>query len=931
MKKFFIPGLFFLFLSNLINAQYSFIKVLGRTDQDLFSSMDETIDGGIIFGGNYLNNYSITRCNFLADTIWTKYAPLISNVTLSNMCALEDGRFAFAGTRDGLSAEAAVVVSDSIGGFSDAAYFYGDDSWSFTGLGVYAMPDSGVLLSIYDDGFTCSNVVWFYSLDQNLNLIRDEGFSVCDAELAYSHGFNRETGIMNFIRFRYYEQDTAGNWYDDVPEIISVDTNWSRLLDTLYFNTNKFSGISEVSDSGSVIYGYKDTLGTREIYLLRIDKTGRVKWERSFGTNYDDYVNDVIETNDHGFVILTTKYYPGTYIGEDLVFYKTDSLGQVQFSNTYGSTGNEYANAMKKKKDGSLLILGKTNGFGQKVNMVIQLDSVGNFTSDYTINSSASHYCTGDTATLSVTPPAMNYLWSNGETTQTIKVTATGNYELTVTDSSGLQHPVAFHAVYFDSIPDATILNVSPVSFCEGFNAALTTRHGTGNNYEWFYNGNPVDTIYYRNFNALNSGTYFVIVSNICGSDTSNTVTVIKHQNPLQPQVTTFPSNHECFPSTIKLNTNSSGATIHWKWYGHDVTGDTLLLSQPGNYYINVQAVDSYGCVSPVQYNVRATIDSIPIVSSTPGTMTVCTPGSTIIPYTTSAAFGSFYLLRNDTMIVSSSYLPNYYATTTATYSIVMSNMCGSDTASVLASAYPKPVIQIFPPVVEICSGNPVMVTCTTPGLYQWITGWTSTPNDPTTQSFLITTNGYYQLRLTDSTTGCKSFKTIFVDTLPATVPVLNPMPDTVLCPGHSITLTPGDFISYLWSNGSDNSTFFISNTGIADTLSLTVTVIDTTNCASTDTINVILDICAFANEIIPDRLSVYPNPSAGEITFELKNDQKEISTLDLISLDGRLVKQFEFVRDRLVLNASEFSSDNYIYILKTGNESIRGVIGFVK
>ncbi len=932
MKKYFIAGLFFLLLSNFCIAQNSFIKVLGRSDQDIFSTMDETIDGGIVFGGKFSNDYSITRCNYLADTIWTKYPPQLANVTLTNMCALDDGRFAFAGTRNGIyDPEAAVVLTDSIGGFSNDAYFYGDDSWSYTGYSVFAMADSGVMLSAYDDGYTCSNVFWFFSLDRDLNSIRKDGIGVCDAELAYSHGFNRNTKLMNFIRFRYYEMDTAGNWYDDVPEVISLDLNWSRRLDTLYFNNKKFSGISEVSDSGAVVYGYKDTLGSKEVYLMRIDKSGTIKWERSFGTNYDDYVDDVIETNDHGFAILTTKFYPGTNVGDDLVFYKTDSLGQVQFSSTYGSTGNEYANVMKKKRDGSLLILGKTNGFGQKVNMVIQLDSIGNFNSDYTINSSTSHYCIGDTAVLSVSPTAINYLWSTGETTQTIKVTTTGNYELTVTDSTGLQHPVAFHAVYFDSIPDATILNSSPVSFCEGFNAGLTTAQGTGNTYQWFYNGNPVDTIYYRNFNALNSGTYFVVVSNTCGSDTSDTVTVVRHLNPLQPQVTISPSNRVCFPSTIQLTTNSSGATIHWKWYGHDIIGDTLLLNLPGNYFINVQAIDSFGCVSPIQYNARATIDSIPVITSTPATLTVCTPGSTSIPYLTSASFGSFYLFRNDTLIVSSSYLTNYYATTNATYSIVMSNMCGSDTSKVISTAFPKPVIQIFPPVVEVCSGNPVLVTCTTPGLYRWYSGWTQTPNDPITQSYLISTKGYYQLQVTDTLTGCKSYKTIYADSLNAGVPVLNPMPDTVLCPGNSLTLIPGDFISYLWSNGSDNSTFFLSHSGVADTISLMVTVIDTSNCTATDTINVILDLCSSVNEIASNQLSVYPNPSAGDVIFELKSNRNEKSVLYLFSLDGRLIKQIDFVKNRIVINAAEFPSDCYIYSLKNGNKRIRGIVSFVK
>ena len=66
MKKILSAVILFFIVSGFSSAQNSFIKVLGRNLQDVYSDMEETNDNGIIFGGTFYGDYYLTRCDSTA-------------------------------------------------------------------------------------------------------------------------------------------------------------------------------------------------------------------------------------------------------------------------------------------------------------------------------------------------------------------------------------------------------------------------------------------------------------------------------------------------------------------------------------------------------------------------------------------------------------------------------------------------------------------------------------------------------------------------------------------------------------------------------------------------------------------------------------------------------------------------------------------------
>jgi hypothetical protein len=115
------------------------------------------------------------------------------------------------------------------------------------------------------------------------------------------------------------------------------------------------------------------------------------------------------------------------------------------------------------------------------------------------LTSSNPTICAGSSVTLTATPgggdpaivggnPVYTYLWSTGETTQSINVTTAGNYTVSVNDQSD-QSATAGCGAITQSIPMTVTTPVAPsappVTICTG-NTATLTASAPGGPYHWY-------------------------------------------------------------------------------------------------------------------------------------------------------------------------------------------------------------------------------------------------------------------------------------------------------------------------------------------------------------------------------------------------------------------------------------------------------------
>ncbi|BAV06199.1 gliding motility-associated C-terminal domain-containing protein [Filimonas lacunae] len=120
-------------------------------------------------------------------------------------------------------------------------------------------------------------------------------------------------------------------------------------------------------------------------------------------------------------------------------------------------------------------------------------------------------------------------------------------------------------------------------------------------------------------------------------------------------------------------------------------------------------------------------------------------------------------------------------------------------------------------------------------------------------------TSGVYRDTFKNSN-NCDSIRTLVLSVEPRAVPLLGP--DTTLCTGSSATLYPGSFKSYLWQNGSTDSTLTITKGGL-----YTVTVAN--NCGTESASRLVLET----------ECNIY-FPSAFTPNKDGRNDEFKILTL---------------------------------------------------
>ena len=120
----------------------------------------------------------------------------------------------------------------------------------------------------------------------------------------------------------------------------------------------------------------------------------------------------------------------------------------------------------------------------------------------------------------------------------------------------------------------------------------------------------------------------------------------------------------------------------------------------------------------------------------------------------------------------------------------------------------------------SFCSGDSVRLN---PGFY-YSYFW----SDSSTQNHLVVTDpGVYSLRVTDYF-GCPNHDTITVTE--NLLPAVNLGTDTLLCRNTSIILDPGNFQSYQWQDGTNDSIFIPVYSGV-HTVIISVLVSDSANC----------------------------------------------------------------------------------------------------
>lgn len=123
-------------------------------------------------------------------------------------------------------------------------------------------------------------------------------------------------------------------------------------------------------------------------------------------------------------------------------------------------------------------------------------------------------FCQGGNVVLDASFGYTSYLWNNGATTQTIQVSNSGTYSVTVGSSNGCTGSSANAAT-------VTVYALPPIPVISNNNSVLST--GTASAYQWYKDSVIITGETAQTYSVTQNGYYTVVVTNTAGcSSTSN-------------------------------------------------------------------------------------------------------------------------------------------------------------------------------------------------------------------------------------------------------------------------------------------------------------------------------------------------------------------------------------------------------------------------
>lgn len=390
------------------------------------------------------------------------------------------------------------------------------------------------------------------------------------------------------------------------------------------------------------------------------------------------------------------------------------------------------------------------------------------------------------------------YQWSSGGNAQTLTVSTSGNYGVTVTDQNGCTGTSNFQVT---ELAPVTPSISGDAALCSGQTSATITASGGYTSYTWSNGANQ------QEITVQAGGTYSVTVvdGDGCSGSTSFTVTA-----NAPPGLSISGNAQYCQGASTTLTATSGLSSYLWSTGS---TGPALTVNAPGSY--SLTATDAAGCTAEQSVTVTENPNPVPDIA---GVLQICPGGGT----TLNSGIGSVsYQWSNGAST------PAIAVTAAGNYSLTVTdaNGCvGTDAVTVIQVPQLTPAIT---GALAYCAGNNTQLDAG-PGYASY--AWSNSAN---TQQITVTSPGNYAVTVTDAN-GCSGQTSVSVIERPLPVPQI--AGNLEYCEGSSTSLSStGTFASYNWSTGASSQSISLNNPG---NIGLTVT--DAFGCTGLTSVQVV-------------------------------------------------------------------------------------------
>lgn len=140
-------------------------------------------------------------------------------------------------------------------------------------------------------------------------------------------------------------QKTFGGTKTDIASTIEQNPDGSY-----YILGSTYSNDGDVSQN----------IGESDFWVLKINTTGAIQWQKTFGSTTDDYANKLQLTNDGAILISGNSFLERARFGStpEIYILKISSNGDLQWQKTFGGSNDDFVNQIISTKDGGYLFGG---------------------------------------------------------------------------------------------------------------------------------------------------------------------------------------------------------------------------------------------------------------------------------------------------------------------------------------------------------------------------------------------------------------------------------------------------------------------------------------------------------------------------------------------------------------------------------------------
>jgi len=255
---------------------------------------------------------------------------------------------------------------------------------------------------------------------------------------------------------------------------------------------------------------------TTDVATVKFNSSGVQQWARVYnGTANGDDQGNSITLDASGNVIVTGKAdadNSATTLNNDYLTIKYDNSGNQQWVQTYNglANANDESNEVITDASGNVYITGQSDNGSSGVQnydyLTIKYSSSGNLTGMAAYNGTGNASDVANTLTLK-----NNFLYITGGSfgTASQRDLVTIKYDATCLVSIGAS--------------GSTVI-------CSGGSVTLSATTGAAS-YQWKLNGGTISGATTSSYSASSAGNYTCVVTNSCGSITTNTITVVVVSN----------------------------------------------------------------------------------------------------------------------------------------------------------------------------------------------------------------------------------------------------------------------------------------------------------------------------------------------------------------------------------------------------------------